>query len=183
MTKFDTFILVTISLFIVFVILPSIYDEFYNCKYNETFTTLQNPDLGVPSEMPNDTNKKTATQVYDNIMITNDLPLADTNTASQWIAPAWNPEALEPGTNKPVISSICDGSDIIDYENDPRMIYNKCSLSCCSSQYPTPFQGSANSSSCNTNKINNYMTSNYTCQSSTAESGCLCMTQTQVNTL
>jgi hypothetical protein len=90
-----------------------------------------------------------------------------------WVAPAWNPDAYGPSSKGEL--------DPADYENDPRMLYNKCSLSCCSPQYPTPFQGSADPFVCNKDGDNKYLASNYTCQNNTGGTGCLCMTQKQAD--
>jgi hypothetical protein len=92
--------------------------------------------------------------------------------APPWVAPAWNPDAYGPSSKGEL--------DPADYENDPRMLYNKCSLSCCSPQYPTPFQGDVDPFVCDKNGKNKYLASDYTCQNNTGGVGCLCMTPKQV---
>ena len=90
-----------------------------------------------------------------------------------WVAPAWDPDAFGPSSKGEL--------DPSDYENDPRMLYNKCSLSCCSPQYPTPFQGDSDPFVCDKDGNNKYLASNYICQNNTGGVGCLCMTQKQVD--
>jgi hypothetical protein len=93
--------------------------------------------------------------------------------APPWVAPAWDPDAFGPSSKGELNPE--------DYENDPRMLYNKCSLSCCSAQYPTPFQGPVDPFVCDKNGNNKYLASNYICQNNTGGTGCLCMTQKQVD--
>lgn len=93
--------------------------------------------------------------------------------APPWVAPAWDPDAYGPSSKGELLPA--------DYENDPRMLYNKCSLSCCSPQYPTPFLGDSNPFVCDKDGNNKYLASNYICQNNTGGTGCLCMTQKQVD--
>lgn len=95
--------------------------------------------------------------------------------APLWIPPAWDPDAYGPSSTGELNPS--------DYENDPRMLYNKCSLSCCGPQYPTPFQGTIDPFVCDNNGNNKYLSSNYYCQNNTGGIGCLCMTKKQANGL
>jgi hypothetical protein len=95
--------------------------------------------------------------------------------APRWIPPAWAPDAHGPSSLGELNTS--------DYENDPRMLYNKCSLSCCSSQYPTPFQEGSDPLVCDKNGNNRYLSSDYNCTNNTGGTGCLCMTDKQVNGL
>lgn len=95
--------------------------------------------------------------------------------APLWIPPAWDPDAYGPSSTGDLNPS--------DYENDPRMLYNKCSLSCCGPQYPTPFQGTIDPFVCDSNGNNKYLSSNYYCQNNTGGVGCLCMTKKQENGL
>lgn len=90
-----------------------------------------------------------------------------------WVSPAWNPNERAPGAKGEL--------KIDDFDNDPRMLYNKCSLSCCSPQYPTPFQGPIDPFVCDKDGKNKYLASSYTCQNNTGGTGCLCMTQKQVD--
>lgn len=89
-----------------------------------------------------------------------------------WIPPAWNPDEYGP-SSKGVI-------DPGDYENDPRFLYNRCSLSCCSPQYPTPFQGDSDPFVCDKNGNSKYLASDYYCQNNTGGIGCLCLNESQV---
>ncbi|AYV77422.1 MAG: hypothetical protein Dasosvirus2_18 [Dasosvirus sp.] len=87
------------------------------------------------------------------------------------IPPAWDPDAYGPSSKGELNPS--------DYENDPRMLYNKCSLSCCSPQYPTPFKGTYDPFVCKDGK-NKYLASDYVCTNNTGGTGCLCMTPKQI---
>lgn len=93
--------------------------------------------------------------------------------APLWIPPAWDPDAYGPSSKGEL--------DPADYENDPRMLYNKCSLSCCSPQYPTPFKGDRDPFVCDKNDNSKYLASDYICQNNTGGVGCLCMTEKQVD--
>lgn len=92
-----------------------------------------------------------------------------------WIPPAWDPNALGP-SSKGVI-------DPEDYENDPRMIYNKCSLGCCSPQYQLPFQGDTDPLVCGADGNSKYVPSEYMCYNNTGGIGCVCMTPEQADGL
>jgi hypothetical protein len=89
-----------------------------------------------------------------------------------WSPPAWDPDAYGPSSSGSL--------DPADYENDPRMLYNKCSLDCCSPQYPTPFDDEADPFVCNKSGESQYLSSDYTCRNNTGGYGCLCMTEQQV---
>lgn len=89
-----------------------------------------------------------------------------------WSPPAWAPDALGPSSK--------DVLDPADYENDPRLLYNKCSLSCCSPQYPVPFESNNDPFVCDKNGNSKYLPSSYTCTNNTGGTGCLCMSKSQV---
>jgi len=89
--------------------------------------------------------------------------LMNGDAASNWIAPAWDPDRVFTSDD--------------DAEHDTRMIYNKCSLSCCSPSYPSslivedPYVLDENGK-------RKYVASKYTCQNSCG-TGCVCMTEKQ----
>lgn len=91
--------------------------------------------------------------------------------APLWIPPAWDPDAYGPSSKGEL--------DPEDYEDDPRMLYNKCSLSCCSPQYPTPFKGDADPFTCGADGNSKYLASDYICQNNTGGVGCLCISEKQ----
>lgn len=70
-------------------------------------------------------------------------------------------------------------------ESDPRFIYNKCGLSCCGEQYPVPFNVDKDAPGvCNVNKEGSkYLSSNYTCTNHNGGTGCMCLTEEQVDML
>jgi hypothetical protein len=157
---------------------------------NENFKVLQQMD-GVdtvqgndPEEVNNEKIRHPRESLKDNESLIFDNTTGAIMTGSQfmeetgiitppWVAPAWNPDELGPASKGELNPE--------DYENDPRMLYNKCSLSCCSPQYPTPFQGPIDPFVCGKDGKNKYLASSYICQNNTGGTGCLCMTQKQVD--
>jgi hypothetical protein len=190
MNNLEIFITVAIVLLVVFIVLPSIYNgsDRHMCTSEEKFTAVQEMDTvsgtdpdgsdnGSVTRRPRGDSKNFESLIYDNVtgaIMTGSQFMENTGiVAPPWVAPAWNPDAYGP-SSKGVLNPG-------DYENDPRMLYNKCSLSCCSPQYPTPFQGSADPFVCDKNGNNKYLASDYICQNNTGGTGCLCMTQKQVD--
>lgn len=57
------------------------------------------------------------------------------------------------------------------------ILFNKCSKSCCSPQYPVPFAVDADKSVCSSNK--EYVPNNYTCNDGWNDTGCLCLDKEQ----
>jgi hypothetical protein len=192
MNNIETLILVAIVLLVFFIVLQSIYNGGYGCtdkeKTKEKFSSIapQKQD-NIKGIDPDDSNdglikpqgpaKNYESLIFDNVtgtVMTGSQFMDSTGIiAPPWVAPAWNPDVAGPSSKGEI--------DPADYENDSRMLYNKCSLSCCSPQYPTPFQGSADPLACDKDGNNKYLASNYTCQNNTGGSGCLCMTQKQVD--
>ena len=126
-------------------------------------------------EMADKNNYESIIYDYDTRTIMTGSEFMDTTgiIAPPWVAPAWAPDAYGPSSKGEI--------DPADYENDPRMLYNKCSLSCCSPQYPTPFIGDSDPFVCDKDGNNKYVSSSYTCQNNTGGIGCLCMTPKQLN--
>lgn len=129
------------------------------------------------SLVPRGPNKNYESLIFDDVtrsIMTGSQFMDNTGLVTPpWVAPAWDPDAFGPSSKGEI--------DPADYDNDPRMLYNKCSLSCCSPQYPTPFQGDADPFVCDKNGNNKYLASNYVCQNNTGGTGCLCMTPKQVD--
>jgi hypothetical protein len=188
MNNIESLILVAIVLLVLFIVLPSIYNSGYGCKTKENFSPImsekQDNIRGIdPDESNNGSvnqqgpSKNYESLIFDNVtgtVMTGSQFMDNTGIiAPPWVAPAWNPDVEGPSSKGTINPD--------DYENDPRMLYNKCSLSCCSPQYPTPFQGSADPLTCDKDGNNKYLSSNYTCQNNTGGTGCLCMTQKQVD--
>jgi len=193
MNNVETIILFAVILLALFVILPSMLrygDTDCTSEMNEDFTANQkmqiDPLEGIP-EYPNANNngdlipkgdsKNYESLIYDNVtrtIMTGSQFMENTGLiAPPWVAPAWNPDAYGPsskGTLNPA-----------DYENDPRLLYNKCSLSCCSPQYPTPFQADPDPFVCDKDGNNKYLASSLICTNNTGGTGCLCMTPKQVH--
>lgn len=126
---------------------------------------------------PRGPNKNYESLIFDNVtrsIMSGSQFMENTGLVTPpWVAPAWNPDAYGPSSKGELNPE--------DYENDPRMLYNKCSLSCCSPQYPTPFQADADPFVCDKDGNNKYLASNYTCTNNTGGTGCLCMTPKQVD--
>ncbi len=129
---------------------------------------------------PRGSSKDFESLVYDNTtgsILTGSQFMETTGiVAPPWIAPAWSGGDMLGPSSKGEI-------DPSDYENDPRMLYNKCSLSCCSPQYPTPFQSNVDPFVCDKNGNSKYLATDYYCQNNTGGIGCLCATQSQIQGL
>lgn len=80
-----------------------------------------------------------------------------------------------------------DGNKFIDFPADYYLLddgasgnyagaNNICSKSCCAPQWPVPFKSSANESICNNP---NLVGTNYACNSTFQNAGCMCMTKDQ----
>jgi hypothetical protein len=91
---------------------------------------------------------------------------------SPWVPPAWSPDMKGPSA-----SGVLNESD---FDEDPRKIYNKCSSSCCSPQYPTPFKPEYDPFVCDKNGKNMYNSSSHTCRNETGGKGCLCVSDRQI---
>ncbi len=114
--------------------------------------------------------------IYDNVtgsVMTGTQFMKDTGiVAPLWLPPAWDPNALGPSSKGKINPS--------DYENDSRLLYNKCSLSCCGPQYPLPFQMEEDPFTCDKNGNSKYLTSDLTCTNNAGGTGCMCLTPGQV---
>lgn len=109
------------------------------------------------------------------VMTGNEFMSATGIITPQYVTPAWDNDATSP------VSGGLTPDSLKKYENDPRLVYNKCSLSCCSNQYPTPHKGEVDPFVCDKNGKNKYLSSNYTCTNNVGGTGCLCLTKNQVN--
>lgn len=188
MNKVETVILIAVLLLIGIYFIPSIYESSNSTETGERFTAIQNtgetlepgydPDAPVSGSVkPKGPSQNYESLIYDNVtgtIMSGSQFMENTGIiAPPWVAPAWDPDAYGPSSKGEM--------DPADYENDPRMLYNKCSLSCCSPQYPTPFLGSSDPFVCDKNGNSKYLASNYICTNNTGGTGCLCMTQKQVD--
>jgi hypothetical protein len=198
----ETIAIFAVILLVLFLIVPTILaNTSSNCRARpqtpmsgsttetpEGFTAIQHmqsdPISGTDSDAgtdgsltPRGSSKNYESLIYDDVtrtIMSGSQFMENTGLVTPpWVAPAWAPDAFGPsskGSMKPT-----------DYEDDPRMLYNKCSLSCCSPQYPTPFQGDADPFVCDKDGNNKYLASNYICQNNTGGTGCLCMSEKQVD--
>lgn len=162
-----------VGLLVVFV-LPRVFNvsvENYdnNSTYPDVFAQVNegtadgkgvfSPDFEEP-EMGSHNNDEYSKPVFDYERSS----ILNGNAKTNWISPAWDPEQ--------VLSS--------DAENDPRMIYNKCSLSCCTQPYASTLTGKVDPDVFDDNGNKKYISTNYNCQN-TCGSGCVCLTKTQAN--
>lgn len=187
--KTNKFVLVAIILVAV-VLLPYLFDWACACDNSkkENFTALQQMQTqdtvsgvsDIPLNNQQEVKPRQSQNNYESLIYDNTTGTIMTGTqfmdntgiiAPPWVAPAWNPDAVGPSSKSEL--------DPADYENDPRMLYNKCSLSCCSPQYPTPFQGPSDPFVCDESGESKYLASDYICQNNTGGTGCLCMTNKQ----
>ncbi len=201
MTKGETLLIAVIVILAMLFILPALFDIFAPCEDNkstEAFSAHQSMDANNDSTVGPVTVDDTAANssedkyrrskgitydyeslIYDNttgtIMSGSQFMENTGIVAPLWIPPAWDPDAYGPSSKGDL--------DPADYENDPRMLYNKCSLSCCSAQYPLPFRADADPFVCDANGKSKYLASDYICTNNTGGTGCLCMSEKQANGL
>lgn len=145
-------------------------------RINNDTVSGTDPDFhGQKTVHPRGKTSDYASLIYDNTtgaIMTGSQFMENTGiVAPLWIAPAWDPDAYGPSSKGEL--------DPEDYENDPRMLYNKCSLSCCSPQYPTPFKGDVDPFTCDGDGNSKYLASDYVCQNNTGGTGCLCISEKQ----
>ena len=196
MNNIEIIILIVVILLALFVILPSVlsYNDTTCISKKEGFSTDQKmmkdnligtpPDVS-PSDYPNSNengylipkgdSENYESLIYDNVtrtIMTGSQFMDNTGlVAPPWVAPAWDPDAYGPsskGTLNPA-----------DYENDPRLLYNKCSLSCCSPQYPMPFKIEPDPFVCDKEGNSKYLASNFICSNNAGGTGCLYNTETR----
>jgi hypothetical protein len=74
-----------------------------------------------------------------------------------------------------------DDADVGEGVDDLGLRYSMCSKSCCSNQYPTPFDVPTNEMVCNSDA--EFVPNNMTCNNSMEDSGCLCLTKKQLGFL
>lgn len=186
--KDECVILIVVAVLALLIIAPrlKLFDSVLDNSNNnvESFITNQrintvsgvDPDFhGQKTVHPRGKTSDYASLIYDNTtgaIMTGSQFMENTGiVAPLWIPPAWDPDAYGPSSKGEL--------DPEDYENDPRMLYNKCSLSCCSPQYPTPFKGDVDPFTCDGSGNSKYLASDYVCQNNTGGTGCLCISEKQ----
>lgn len=124
---------------------------------------------------PHGSSKNYESLIYDNTtgtIMTGSQFMDNTGVvAPLWIPPAWDPDAYGPSSTGELNPS--------DYEDDPRLLYNKVSLECCSPQYPTPHMGTTDPFTCDKDGNRKYLSSNLVGTNNTGGVGCVCMTPKQ----
>jgi len=171
--KFQTIIFFVVGLILLIVIVPLVFgpkenvDNFLvdNDESSMLYTTYRSD--------PKDRESLIFDGVTGSVYTGSQFVDATGVIAPKWIPPAWSPDALGPSATGEIRES--------DYVNDPRLVYNHCSLSCCGSQYPTPFGGEVDPYTCNKDGKNKYISSNLGCTDNTGGTGCVCLTKNQVN--
>jgi len=197
MNNLETFMLIVLVLLVVFIIIPSLCRVEYGYNSDEHFTAMQKMNAGTQPTAPSQTpmasgidpsasddglivpqgdSKNFESLIYDNVtgtIMTGSQFMDSTGLVTPpFVSPAWlSSDAYGPSSKGEI--------DPADYENDPRMLYNKCSLSCCSPQYPTPFLSTSDPFVCDKDGKSKYLSSSYTCTDNVNGSGCLCLTEKQ----
>jgi hypothetical protein len=189
--KQESFILIVFAIIVLVILLPYFWPTIYGGQrlpeQHENFITNQklpgdvqgtDPDFyGEKMVHPKGKTSDYESLIYDNTtgaIMTGSQFMENTGIiAPLWVAPAWDPDAYGPSSKGSINPA--------DYENDPRMLYNKCSLSCCSPQYPTPFKGDVDPFTCGSDGKSKYLASDYTCQNNTGGVGCLCISEKQAS--
>lgn len=198
MNNLETFMLIILVLLVIFIIIPSLCRVEYGYNTGEHFTAMQKMNASTQPSAPAQTpmtsgidpsasddglivpqgdSKNFESLIYDNVtgtIMTGSQFMDSTGLiVPPWVNPAWAPaDNLGPSSKGEL--------DPADYENDPRMLYNKCSPSCCSPQWPTPFLSDSDPFVCDENGKNKYLSSSYVCNNNIGQSGCLCMSPRQI---
>ena len=84
------------------------------------------------------------------------------------LVPAWEQNTKQYGE----VDILDDGMN-----GNAGLNFNMCSKSCCSKQYPTPFDLPTDPLVCNSEQ--EFVPSSYTCNNAWQDSGCVCMTKDQ----
>jgi len=187
MNNLEIFVLIAVIILVVFIVLPALtrVDRSY---HDETFSAIQ--DISTPFSTvdpmlnenslvrPMPDKKNFESLIYDSItgtvMTGSDFMANSGLITPPFVLPAWSDGTQLGPSSKSEL-------DPADYENDPRLLYNKCSLACCSPQYPLPFALSPDPFVCDEEGNNKYYPSNYTCTNNISGSGCLCISEAQMN--
>lgn len=98
----------------------------------------------------------------------------------------FNPNKIEPEMHKDINASQINGvpnsvGPTWGLDGEFSMGYNMCSKSCCSPQYPPPFDLPIDPLVCGSDK--EFVPSSYTCNNGWQDAGCLCMTKDQASFL
>jgi len=103
----------------------------------------------------------------------------DPTTGTIMTSPDFIPQHIEPAwSNKPSndnqkVGAVDSASDL----GENTMAFNKCSKSCCSPQYPLPFNLPVDK------EITGFVPSRFTCNNHWEDAGCLCLTKNQSDNL
>ena len=194
--KIEILVIVAFVILILLIAIPNMCGKSYRRKSmptqtSEPFTAVQEADktdyISGTDPMasyenvlrPRGSSKDYESLIFDNatgtIMTGSQFMDSTALVTPPWVPPSWAPDMYGPSSKGKI--------DPGDYENDPRMLYNRCSLSCCSPQYPTPFQSDPDPFVRDKNGNSKYLASDYICQSNTGSSGCLCLSEQQVKGL
>ncbi len=137
--------------------------------------------------------KQSNVQHYTNInndiilnQVESNPTMYDPVTGSIMTSPDFIPQQIEPAWNNKPLGNNTLESGTVTFESatnmgDKTMAFNKCSKSCCSNQYPLPFNMPVDKE-VGTN-LKNFVPNSYTCNNSWEDAGCLCMTQNQSDAL
>ena len=144
------------------------FDPYNDLIYNNRYNHDPEPNIGTQPE----------SVIFDDVtqtIMTGSKFLKDTNLIHPpWISPAWDLSMVEPDVNADDVWKTFD-----QYRDDPRMIYNRCSLSCCADQWPTSMNDAEDAITRIKKEKGEYMTSNYLCSNSVGRTGCVCITKNQ----
>lgn len=144
------------------------FDPYNDLMYKKKYNYDYEPNIGTQPE----------SVIFDDItqtIMTGSKFLKDTKLIPPpWISPAWDLSAVEPDVNADDVWKTFD-----QYGDDPRMIYNRCSLSCCANQWPTSMNDMEDEITRIKKEKGEYLTSNYLCSNSAGRTGCICVTKNQ----
>jgi len=146
----------------------TVFDPYNDLIYNKRYNSDYEPNIGTQPE----------SVIFDDVtqtIMTGSKFLKDTNLIPPpWVGPAWNISMEEPDVDADDVWKTLD-----QLRDDPRMIYNRCSLSCCANQWPTSMNDEEDALTRIKKEKGEYMTSNYLCSNSVGRTGCLCISKNQ----
>lgn len=109
-------------------------------------------------------------------------PFVDTQVGTLMDGPGFEKPSMDTLIKKPSVKLPSNYYFLDDGANGEFSIqHNLCSKSCCSEQWPTPFKQKYDPYVCN-NK-DKFVPSNYFCNNTFQDSGCLCLTKSQASFL
>jgi len=185
------------------------YDNYPNNRYQnymyENFDETSPVTVGTLAKMPQEENPgfadnviskipdviKPALRIQNNSLTTPAYPMFADSLPADDIVPVDDMTYVSDNYLKLGKKYKFDGNKLVDFPADYFLLddaaqgnmstsNNICSKSCCAPQWPVPFKTAANDSVCNNPDL---IGTNYMCNSTFQNAGCMCMTKNQIYNL